>query len=135
MNTAVDSSVLYDIILADPTFGPLSRAALDAALTEGSVTACEVVWAEVAGRFGESTAAEAYLDELGIQYQPLGRHTALAVGKLWSYYRRAGGARQRIIADFLIGAHALHQADRLLTRDRGFYRAYFTELEIFDPSQ
>jgi predicted nucleic acid-binding protein len=39
-----------------------------------------------------------------------------------------------MIADFLIGAHALHQANRLLTRDRGFYRDYFDGLEILDPS-
>lgn len=35
----------------------------------------------------------------------------------------------------LIGAHALTAADRLLTRNRGFYRAHFTDLEILDPSQ
>jgi predicted nucleic acid-binding protein len=40
-----------------------------------------------------------------------------------------------MIADFLIGAQALLQADRLLTRDRGFYRGYFDDLEIIDPSE
>jgi len=46
-----------------------------------------------------------------------------------------GGSRTRLIVDFLIGAHARERADRLLTRDRGFYRAYFDELEIVDPTQ
>jgi hypothetical protein len=45
-------------------------------------------------------------------------------------YRKAGGKRDRILADFLIGAHALHEADRLLTRDRGFYRLHFANLVI-----
>jgi len=39
-----------------------------------------------------------------------------------------------VAADFLIGAHALRQADRLLTRDHGFYRTCFNGLRVLDPS-
>ena len=52
----------------------------------------------------------------------------------WRSYRAKGGKRTRVIADFLIGAHAVSQARRLLTRDRGFYRTYFQSLPLMDPA-
>ena len=59
---------------------------------------------------------------------------AVDAGASWREYRRRGGARARIVPDFLIGAHAGYRADRLLTRDRGFYRSHFPGLKIIDPS-
>jgi hypothetical protein len=53
----------------------------------------------------------------------------------WRTYRADAGPRTRVVADFLIGAHASTQADRLLTRDRGFYRRYFDDLNVLDPSR
>ena len=54
----------------------------------------------------------------------------MLLGIAWVQYKKAGGKRERILADFLIGAHAQIHADRLLTRDRGFYKKYFKHLKI-----
>jgi len=46
-------------------------------------------------------------------------------GQIWQKYRKAGGKRTRILADFLICAQAENHAEQLLTRDHGFYKKYF----------
>ncbi len=134
MITAVDTSVLLDIFGADASFGPGSRRAARNCLAEGRLIACEAVWAEVSGFFASAEAANTAMATLGVAFSPLDVDAALAAGGGWKRYRDRGGSRKRVIADFLIGAHALAQADRLLTRDRGLYRTYFESLAILDPS-
>jgi predicted nucleic acid-binding protein len=96
--------------------------------------ACDVVWAEVTAAFADGAAAEAAMERLGVKFSALEESAALGAGEAWAAYRRGGGPRDRVIADFLIGAHASTVADRLLTRDRGFYRRYFEGVVLVDPS-
>lgn len=135
MITAVDTSVLLDIFGADPAFGSRSKSALRSCVGEGSLVACEVVWAEVAGFFPSPEAAQEAMGRLGVEFSAIELETALAASASWKKYRGRGGRRDRVAADFLIGAHASLQANRLLTRDRGFYRAYFSFLKVIDSSK
>lgn len=115
-------------------FGPGSKDAVRLCLGQGGLVACEVVWAEVTASFGSSEDARQALQRLQVAFSPTQAAAATTAGAVFRDYRRRGGARTRVVADFLIGAHALEQADRLLTRDRGFYRTCFAGLSVLDPA-
>ena len=101
----------------------------------GTLLASEVVWAEVRAHFPTDAEFGRAMDGLGIRFDPCGPEAAAAAGRVWRESRRgAKGPRLRVVGDFLVGAHAQHQTDGLLTRDRGFYRRYFQELRLTDPS-
>ena len=134
MKVSVDSSVLLDVLGADPVHGERSREALRAAYDTGALVACEIVWAEVRAHFSTDAAFAEALSFLGIQFEPISAEAAAKAGSLWRELRREPGAsRVRVVADLLVGAHALIQADALLTRDRGFYRSRFKGLRILEP--
>jgi predicted nucleic acid-binding protein len=135
--TAVDSNILIDILGPDPRFGAMSRDWLKHCVREGAIIACDVVWTEVLSVYGaRADQVRRALDKIGLAFVPMTMEAAEIAAGLWFDHRRVvQSKRHRVVADFLIGGHALVQADRLLTRDRGFYRGYFGELKMVDPTK
>jgi len=132
--TAVDTNVLLDVFGADPKFAPASAEVLRRCLREGALVASEVVWAETATVFSDTGLFQDAMNKLNAAFSPMPEAAAIKAADAWRRYRAGGGPRDRIAADFLIAGHALVVADRLLTRDRGFYRRYFAGLRILDPT-
>jgi predicted nucleic acid-binding protein len=49
-------------------------------------------------------------------------------------YLRRNRESKRVLPDFLIGPHAACHTSRLLARDRRYYRDYFTNLTVIEPT-
>ena len=128
MIAAVDTNVLLDVLNFASPHHERSREWLRTAYNDGAILVCDVVYAELVPAFGDRAALDGALREINAMVSPVDTSIAYEAGFRWMRYRQAGGPRMRIIADFLIGAHALDAADSLLTRDRGFYATYFPDL-------
>jgi predicted nucleic acid-binding protein len=134
VRSAVDSSVLLDVFSRSEAFYRTSQLALRRAMMEGSLVACEVVWAEVRAHFPTQKEFDGALTELGVSFDLLDAECAALAGETRRRYRGEGGPRNRLIPDFLIAAHASLRSDRLVTRDRGFLRRYYPRLRVLDPT-
>lgn len=132
MKTAVDSSVLFDIVKGAP--GAIAaQTALEQALAHGSLCVCAVVVAELGRYFSDEQDMREFLLACQIDHDPLSMQTALGAARIMRGYARNKGPRERVAPDFLIGAHAIEQADALLTTDAGFFRNYFAALNVVTP--
>ena len=132
MKTAVDSSVLFDIVKGAP--GAVgAQAALEVALAQGSACVCAVVVAELGRYFASAQDLRDFLNDCQLEHDALAMSSAMEAARIMREYARNQGPRLRVAPDFLIGAHATQQADALLTTDSRFFRQYFKNLKVLTP--
>ncbi|AHE52749.1 type II toxin-antitoxin system VapC family toxin [Sphingomonas sanxanigenens] len=131
----VDTNVVIDLLQHDPRWHRWSFEAVAAAQLEGEVAVSAIVMGELAPVANDVAGLTAMLDRLGLSVHDLAAPAAHRAGQAHHAYRKAGGKRDKILADFLIGAHAVDQADALITRDPRHYRSYFPALALISPSK
>jgi len=156
MITAIDTNILLDILIPDAEYAQRSKELIDLYHEKGQLMICEIVYSELASQFPSDNELKAFLKETFIRLVNSNESVLVLAGEKWKQYTRSRSDkfqcpscgkkvsvhcpecrkdisfRQHIISDFIIGAHALVNADLLLTRDRGFYRTYFPDLKIGD---
>jgi predicted nucleic acid-binding protein len=130
--TVVDSSVLLDVFTEDETWLEWSESRLTEAAQRGAIVINAVVLAEIAPRFSTVEALQAALPSMAaIEEIPFA--ASFLAGHAHANYRQAGGAREAILPDFLIGAHAATTGRPLLTRDPRRVAAHIPGAALIAP--
>ena len=130
--TVIDSSVLLDVFTADAGWSAWSEARLVEAAQRGALVLNAVVIAETAPSFSRvEDLRDALPSMCVIEAIPLA--ASFLSGHAHANYRRAGGSRQAILPDFLIGAHAAVTGRPLLTRDPNRVATYIPGATIIAP--
>ena len=137
MTTAIDSNVLVALWDAGDSLHPAARKALETQFDQGLLVVSGVVYAEL---LAAPRRTEEFLDrfceETGIEVEwELSEGMWRAAGEAFQgnaarRKKQKAAEPRRILADFLIGAHALVSGYKLLTLDEGMYRAAFPKLGI-----
>lgn len=152
MTVAVDTNILFDILLPDPKYLERSLSLLTLYGKRHQLIISEVVYGELASQFSDKNILIDFLTNTDIKLVNSNPDALWISSRAWSTYTRKRSkefrcntcgnmqtlkckkcntlivGRQHIISDFLIGGHALIYAGTLLTRDRGYYSHYFPEL-------
>jgi hypothetical protein len=129
----VDSNVLIDYGSQTGEFAGWSRRELALGRVADELATNHVVAAEISARFDSADFVLEFLGAAGVALKALDGKSAFRAGQAHEAYRRAGGPREAILADFLIGGHAAVLGARLLTRDRQRFATYFPELILITP--
>lgn len=137
MTTAIDSNIFVALWDEDEPLNPAVRPALDAAIGRGSLIVAAPVYSELlAFPSRNESFLNDFFKETGIFVDwNLSEAVWRAASHAYQAYavrrrkQRDSGPR-RILADFLIGAHALRNDLPLLTLDDRIYRAAFPRLPI-----
>ena len=137
MTTAIDTNLISAFWNEDDALSRMAQGALEAALDQGMLVISGVVYAELLAAPGRT---EAFLDKfceetgIGVEWEleeRIWREAGAAFRGYAARRRKQKGAEpRRILADFLIGAHALVKGYTLLTLDEGMYRAAYPRLGI-----
>lgn len=154
IKTVVDTSVLISLLNSEDREGIDAEKLLARTGTEGGIFINHVIYSELSVYFEDNEKLDLFIEDTEIQIESLNPEAAKTAGKRFAEYLenrpekfqcpecgeqtdircsgcgKALNSRQHIASDFLIGAHAAEQADRLATLDTGFHRKYFKKLNI-----
>ncbi len=137
MTVALDTNAIVALWDATDALHPVARRALEEASSREALVMCGVVYAELIDAPGRT---EAFVDQfceearIAVEWElkeRIWRKAGVAFQGYATRRKKHGKSEpRRLLADFLIGAHALENGYKLLTLDGGMYRRAFPGLKL-----
>ncbi|WP_298608980.1 type II toxin-antitoxin system VapC family toxin [uncultured Thiothrix sp.] len=129
----VDTHVLIDIIHEDPLFAEASTQALERCAKTGILVINPIIYAEVGAICDSLEELDSLLSLSLFRRDPLIWEASFLAGQAFRRYWKNDGQKQRVLTDFLIGAHASVAGFGLISRDTSYLK-YF-KLELLNPAE
>ena len=129
----VDTNVLVDVLQNDPQWADWSIAQLQAQSKVHRLSINPIIYAELSLNFSTVEALDAVISRMELDLLDIPKPALFLSGKAFMQYRRGGGLKTNVLADFFIGAHAAVSGLPVLTRDTRRYQSYFPSINLVTP--
>lgn len=143
MKVCVDTTILIDVLKDE--FRDCQENLYAAIEKNEDLVAPSVVYAELMPQFNaDIKLLNSFLKEHRINVESLDIESVTTAGQRWMKYLKRKSRiqcpqcgqlldmKEHFLSDFYIGGYALTRCDAIITRDRGIYRKYFSELRSYE---
>ncbi len=129
----IDSNIILDLWDQDRVWAPWSEKQLSLLALTDELVINPIVYAEISSRYSTQSRLDQAISELDLTFAQLPREAAFLASNAFAQYRKLGGSKTNVLADFFIGAHAQALGCPLLTRDARRYATYFPTVRLITP--
>jgi len=130
----VDTNVLIDVLNNEPQWAEWSIHQLRVQSKIHVLSINPIIYAELSCTFKKVEDLDEVLQVMELKFNQIPKPALFLAGKAFQRYRRQGGVKNSILADFFIGAHAAVSRLPVLTRDTQRYQTYFPTVKLVSPN-
>jgi predicted nucleic acid-binding protein len=130
----VDTNVLIDVLNNEPQWADWSIHQLRVQSKIHVLSINPIIYAELSCTFKKVEDLDEVLQVMELKFNQIPKPALFLAGKAFQRYRRQGGEKNSILADFFIGAHAAVSRLPVLTRDTQRYQTYFPTVKLVSPN-
>jgi len=130
----VDTNVLIDVLNNEPQWVDWSIHQLRVQSKIHVLSINPIIYAELSCTFKKVEDLDEVLQVMELKFNQIPKPALFLAGKAFQRYRRQGGVKNSILADFFIGAHAAVSRLPVLTRDTQRYQTYFPTVKLVSPN-